>query len=27
VWPHHWLTRLEPRYATWITEGGAYVFD
>jgi ADP-ribosylglycohydrolase len=25
VWPQHWLTRLEPRYATWITASGAYV--
>ena len=27
VWPHHWLTRLEPRYRDWITDSEAYVFD
>jgi ADP-ribosylglycohydrolase len=27
VWPQHWLTRLEPRFAAWTTEAGAYVFD
>jgi ADP-ribosylglycohydrolase len=26
VWPQHWLTRLEPRYATWIAESETYVF-
>jgi len=26
VWPHHWLTRLEPRYGAWIAESEAYVF-
>jgi ADP-ribosylglycohydrolase len=27
VWPHHWLTRLEPRYRDWIAGSEAYVFD
>lgn len=27
VWPHHWLTRLEPRYRDWITDTEAYVVD
>ncbi len=27
VWPHHWLTRLEPRYSAWIDVAAAYVFD
>lgn len=26
VWPHHWLTRLEPRYGAWIAESEGYVF-
>ena len=27
VWPSHWLIRLEPRYAAWITDAEVYVFD
>jgi ADP-ribosylglycohydrolase len=27
VWPSHWRIRLEPRYAAWITDTEAYVFD
>jgi ADP-ribosylglycohydrolase len=25
VWPQHWLTRLESRFATWINASEAYV--
>jgi ADP-ribosylglycohydrolase len=27
IWPHHWLTRVEPRYANWIAASEAYVFS